>query len=249
MCASLARALGGDFPVFRFLCLLYLNLVTLSNRVIRMNHRSTKATCVKYSETDFFVNQNLWTSLDAGVLSFCYTYAMKTLYRPKKSGFTLVELMVVIAIIAILTGIIITNLVASKAKSRDAKRASDLSQIALAVEQYFDRCDQYPIPHNGVIDSTLLTQGPGVCPTNNNVQVTFSNFISKIPTDPSSGASYGYTTHGTPPSDYVLYTTFETGNSVMSQSPPNPSWFLSFSCLNPATTPQGSSNDYCVRPN
>src|ERR1035437_7442371 len=147
----------------------------------------------------------LWTSLDARKVSFCYTYAMKILHRSKKNGFTLIELMVVIAIIAILTGIIITGLVASKAKSRDAKRASDLSQIALAVEQYFDRCYQYPIPNAGKIDSTLLTQGIGVCPTNNNVQVTFGNFISVIPTDPSTGAGYDYVTNTTN-TDFVLHT-------------------------------------------
>ena len=184
--------------------------------------------------------------LTHGCFLFAILNAMKTLYRPKKSGFTLVELMVVIAIIAILTGIIITGLVGSKAKSRDAKRASDLSQIALALEQYFDRCYQYPA------NITDLSQSLG-CPTNNGVQVTLGNFISKIPTDPTTNASYGYATNGTPPSDFVLYTTFETGNSVMNQSPPNPSWFSvnTFDCANTATTPPSSSADYdyCVRPN
>ena len=157
--------------------------------------------------------------------------------------------MVVIAIIAILTGIIITGLVGSKAKSRDAKRASDLSQISLALEQYFDRCYQYPTAIVG--DPTKITSAS--CPTNNNAQITLGNFISKIPTDPTTNASYGYATNGTPPSDFVLYTTFETGNSVMNQSPPNPSWFSvnTFDCANTATTPPSSSADYdyCVRPN
>ena len=174
---------------------------------------------------------------------------MKTLHRSREGGFTLIEMLVVIAIIAILTGIIITGLVGSKAKSRDAKRASDLSQIALAVEQYFDRCYQYPTTIAD--DPTTITSA--TCPPG----IYLSNFISKIPTDPTTNASYGYVTNGTPPSDFVLYTTFETTNSVMSQSAPAPtSWnstFLTktsnFNCANPATTPSGSSNDYCVRPN
>ena len=73
---------------------------------------------------------------------------MKILHRSRKGGFTLIEMLVVIAIIAILTGIIITGLVGSKAKARDAKRASDLSQIALALEQFFDRCDVYPAKYH-----------------------------------------------------------------------------------------------------
>jgi general secretion pathway protein G len=167
---------------------------------------------------------------------------MKILHRSKKNGFTLIELMVVIAIIAILTGIIITGLVASKAKSRDAKRASDLSQIALAVEQYFDRCYQYPTTIVG--DPTLITSAS--CPTNNNAQINLGNFISKIPTDPSTGNPYDYVANGTPPSDFVLHTTFESPNSVSTQSAPEPSWSSGFSC---PTNPISTNLIYCVRPN
>lgn len=177
-----------------------------------------------------------------------------------KKGFTLIELLVVIAIIALLTGIIITGLVGSKAKSRDAQRASDLSQISLAIEQYFDRCDQYPstiYPTNG--DLTTVNNG---CPS----AVNLSNFISKVPTDPSGTgsplktASYGYIVNTAstanpptpPPTDYILYTQFEQSNSVLSQSAPastawtqqSASFPSGFSCTNNATT-----LDYCVRPN
>jgi len=178
---------------------------------------------------------------------------MKILHRSRKGGFTLIEMLVVIAIIAILTGIIITGLVGSKAKARDAKRASDLSQIALAIEQYFDRCDQYPPPlsvdSNFIIDSDMLGWKNG-CPSG----VTLGSFISSIPTDPSGASAplgtgyngdYGYATNSTY-TDYVLYTQFEASNSVLSQSAPNPtSWFptSTFDCSN------ATHFDYCVRPN
>jgi prepilin-type N-terminal cleavage/methylation domain-containing protein len=61
-----------------------------------------------------------------------------------KKGFTLVELIVVIAIIGILTGIVTTNFASSRSRARDAKRISDLGHIQLALELYFDRCKQYP---------------------------------------------------------------------------------------------------------
>jgi prepilin-type N-terminal cleavage/methylation domain-containing protein len=178
---------------------------------------------------------------------------MKILHRSGKGGFTLIEMLVVIAIIAILTGIIITGLVGSRAKARDAKRASDLSQIALAIEQYFDRCDQYPA---NITASDLTTINTG-CPTSPS-QVSLANFISKIPTDPSSVASYGYVTNSTY-TDFVLYTTFEASNSVLSQSAPNPSWYPiggttngqnNINCENQATTPSVANGlGYCVRPN
>jgi prepilin-type N-terminal cleavage/methylation domain-containing protein len=68
---------------------------------------------------------------------------MKNISTPKK-GFTLVELIVVIAIIGILTGIVTTNFASSRSRARDAKRISDLGHIQLALELYFDRCKQYP---------------------------------------------------------------------------------------------------------
>ncbi len=175
---------------------------------------------------------------------------MKISHRSGNKGFTLVEMMVVIAIIAILTGIIITGLVGSKAKSRDAKRASDLSQIQLAVEQFFDRCDQYPtslIPTAG---------GAGICPNNTSgIPITFGNFISVIPKDPTTNSSYDYVVNnGTTPTDYVLHTKFEAVNSVSPQSAPVPNWWTvsqSFAS-NPSVTGSSSCDtllNYCVRPN
>lgn len=51
-------------------------------------------------------------------------------------GFTIIELVVVIAIIAVLSGIIISNINEYQAKARDAKRISDLDNIRKALEMY-----------------------------------------------------------------------------------------------------------------
>ena len=176
---------------------------------------------------------------------------MKILHRSRKGGFTLIEMLVVIAIIAILTGIIITGLVGSKAKARDAKRASDLSQISLAVEQFFDRCDVYPTSLN-TGDTGPMTNGSYACPNDaSGNPITLGNFISVIPIDPTNSGVYvySYATNSTY-TDYVLHTTFEASNSVLAQSAPAPtSWSSGFTCTNSGTT-QGATNlDYCVRPN
>ncbi len=59
-------------------------------------------------------------------------------------GFTLIELLVVIAIIGILSSVVLASLNSARQKSRDAKRVSDVKQLQLALELYFDSLGQYP---------------------------------------------------------------------------------------------------------
>ncbi len=174
-------------------------------------------------------------------------------------GFTLVELMVTISIIAILTGIIITNLTSSRSKARDAKRVSDLGQIQLALELYFDRCKQYPKQVNGDrhISNAMLTvhNGPG-CSTSSSI--TLSSYISNIPTPPSGTGetTYGYDVISVnAPTNYVLHTRLENYNEVLKDSTPThpfPSGVISGS---PSGSPSASefscgagTLDYCLTP-
>lgn len=96
-------------------------------------------------------------------------------------GFTLIELLVVIAIIGILSSVVLASLNSARTKSRDAKRVSDIKNIQLAMELYFDSCGQYPatldvLENNGCAGSQTL-----------------GDYLSAVPVDPSSGADYFYT--------------------------------------------------------
>jgi prepilin-type N-terminal cleavage/methylation domain-containing protein len=89
----------------------------------------------------------------------------------KKNAFTLVELLIVIAIIGIFTAILFGSISSSKAKGRDVRRITDMKQIQIALALYLDNKREYPV---GL--STL----------------TDDKYMSEIPVDPQTGAAYEY---------------------------------------------------------
>ena len=62
----------------------------------------------------------------------------------KNKAFTLIELLVVISIIGLLASIVLISLRGVRAKAKDARRLSDMSQIVLALEMYYDTYGQFP---------------------------------------------------------------------------------------------------------
>lgn len=89
-------------------------------------------------------------------------------------GFTLIELLVVIAIIGILSSVVLASLNSARQKGRDARRISDIKQIQLALELYYDAYGMYP---TAISTSTLVTPG----------------YIAALPADPTNAAPYSYT--------------------------------------------------------
>lgn len=80
-------------------------------------------------------------------------------------GFTLIELLVVIAIIGILSSVVLASLNSAREKSRDARRISDIKQIQIALEIYFDTEGQYPSGLADLSPDYIPTQDPLVDPT------------------------------------------------------------------------------------
>ncbi|MBD3238079.1 MAG: prepilin-type N-terminal cleavage/methylation domain-containing protein [Candidatus Moranbacteria bacterium] len=62
----------------------------------------------------------------------------------RENGFTLIEILVVVAIIGILMSIVIMAVTRALKTSRDRKRQTDVNQIALAASAYFDKNGCYP---------------------------------------------------------------------------------------------------------
>lgn len=62
----------------------------------------------------------------------------------KQGGFTLVEMLIVIAVIAILAGVILTGVTGFQATARDTRRIGDMKNVQNFLELYFNRCGFYP---------------------------------------------------------------------------------------------------------
>ena len=64
--------------------------------------------------------------------------------KPKTKGFTLIELLVVIAIIGLLSSVVLASLKTVRAKARDTRRLSDMHQMQIALELYYNSFGRYP---------------------------------------------------------------------------------------------------------
>lgn len=64
--------------------------------------------------------------------------------KTNKSGFTIVELLIVIIVIGILTGLIVTTFSDFKRKSRNTERQNDIKYVQQAVENYYAQNEKYP---------------------------------------------------------------------------------------------------------
>jgi prepilin-type N-terminal cleavage/methylation domain-containing protein len=98
-----------------------------------------------------------------------------------KKGFSLLELLVVIGIIAILLAIGAASYSTVQRKSRDAKRRGDLKVLQQSAEQYYATCGNLYPTIGGGYNSAFICAAPSlvILPT------------AQVPFDPKTGTAYG----------------------------------------------------------
>jgi prepilin-type N-terminal cleavage/methylation domain-containing protein len=91
---------------------------------------------------------------------------LKTAKNIKQQGFTIIELLIVIAIIGILALLVITNFQGAQAKARDAVRKADVNSMYQKLEEFYGDFGYYPaqIPSNAImpgLDTNASVDGDG----------------------------------------------------------------------------------------
>ncbi len=156
-------------------------------------------------------------------------------------GFTLIEILVVLAIIAILVALILANFNTSRRKARDAQRQSDLTQIQLSIEQYYDDYSLYPtcVATGGDPSNTGFLSGCPSATYNLCIGTTVNHYgllsalntipayISSIPNDPlnahsATGYEYVYARGLRKVSDTTYMCTGLTSDFVLATRLENP---------------------------
>ncbi len=69
---------------------------------------------------------------------------MLKLQQKLQAGFTIIELLIVIAIIGILATLVLTNFQGAQAKGRDTVRKNDINSIYQKLEEYYNENGSYP---------------------------------------------------------------------------------------------------------
>lgn len=123
-----------------------------------------------------------------------------------KKGFTLVELLIVVAIIGLLTGMVVISIQHVKAKARDSQRVSDINSISTALALYHNDFNAYPI-YDGYITGTDFLS----------TTLESAGTMSSVPADPLNSGDYRYYYQSVEGTDYYLEYYLET-NSMSGKS-------------------------------
>jgi len=113
----------------------------------------------------------------------------------KQSGFTIVELLIVIVVIGILAAITIVAFNGVQAKARDGARISKVTSIAKAIELYYADNGTYPPIQDGLGNETScgsLTENWGHCDRNKLLSDTLAKYIKIDPTSLSDATQGDY---------------------------------------------------------
>jgi len=134
----------------------------------------------------------------------------------RRSGFTIVEIAVVISIVAILTTLIVVVFNQTQLDARDDRRTADITALKRALVQYYNDNGEYPGCTN-----------PGFgCPISD-IAPALQRYMVDVPLKDPKGTDYLYSP-GTSPNQYGLLLNYEQpGTSCKTGLNMDPAWWWS----------------------
>ncbi len=127
-------------------------------------------------------------------------------------GFTLIEILVSVAIIGVLSALLMVNFIAIRQRGRDSQRKANLAQIQSALEIYRSDNGKYP-------SSPLVNCPTGSLTYFGNAPTCSVTYLRKVPTDPLGGSyTYIQDTNGI---SYTLIACLENTNDSQKDSSNN----------------------------
>jgi type II secretion system protein G len=116
--------------------------------------------------------------------------------RERQRGFTLVELMVVVAIIALIASIVIPNYVHARAQASVVDSIANMKQIAVALESYY--ADNQCYPGSSGCAASGATVNPNLFGGSPN------NYLNITPVNDMGRQPYNYSDLRTDPDSYRI---------------------------------------------
>ncbi len=142
-------------------------------------------------------------------------------------GFTLVEMLVVVAIIGILASVFLIGLRGFRGSAYDARRLSDLQKVQGYLELYYNKNRAYPNASTwGELETALTDPDAGAG-------------VNAIPNDPLATQTYQYAPDSSDFQSYVLAATLSDENAgALGESHELDGTVLGIDCTDPV---------YCVQ--
>lgn len=160
---------------------------------------------------------------------------MKSMNKAQK-GFTLIEMLIVIAVITILAGVVFNGIQGVRETTRDTRRIGDLTNVQSILEMYMNQCNHYP----GVADSVTNCNHPNIT-TWSDLVTALSTVSSKIPSDPVPSKTYYYGVDAADGLQYVVGAALERENAALKDDVDTPSFTPA-----PSVDCSDSNLRYCV---
>ena len=115
---------------------------------------------------------------------------LRTLRGDNSKGFTLIELMIVIAIIGILAAIAIPNFISYRNKSFCSKAESNASSIAGGIADYFSIASRTDTPTTGDLGLNIENEANITGNPNGTITITVTDGSGRCPSDYQDASAY-----------------------------------------------------------